>query len=371
MNLLLATDKFKGTATAREVCAALAAGLLAARPGAQVRQLPLADGGDGTLAVLADHLPLATTPVATRDPLGRPLTATYARHGAHAYIELASASGHALLTPGERNPLRTSTYGTGLLLADALARGCTRVTLLLGGSATHDLGLGIAAALGVVFLDAQGKTFVPTGGTLGEVDAITLPQNPPWRGAAVALWCDVSNTLLGPRGAARVYAAQKGASPGDIERLEEGGRQVLRKLEALTGQSLGALAGGGAAGGIAIGLTGLLGATLQPGFPAIRALSGLDEDIAWADHVVTGEGQLDAASFEGKVVGHVAEACARAGKPCSIVVGRSALTELPAPGGSPLAVHELVDFARSEAEALTAAGAVLTRLGAWLGARLG
>ncbi|CAH0999182.1 Glycerate 3-kinase [Neolewinella maritima] len=343
MNILIATDKFKGSLTAREACTAIASGLQQRYPNATIRLAPLADGGDGTLAVLGEYLHLRPRQISTVDPLGRPLMATYLESDGTAYIELATASGLVLLQPAERNPLRTSTYGTGLQLRDALDRGIRKLSLLLGGSATHDLGLGIAEALGVRFLDAGGLTVRPTGGRLPTIRSIEPPAVKPWEGATIELLCDVDNPLYGPRGAARVYGAQKGASPRMVEQLEAGAEHLSALLMATTGVSVAELPGGGAAGGIGAGLVALLGARMTGGFAFVSELSGLHENIDWADVVVSGEGQVDDQSWQGKVVGGVLEHCRRAGKPLHLLVGRNAL---PDDGAAPSGVASIRDIMR-------------------------
>ena len=328
MRFLLAPDKFKGSLSAREACAAYAAGLRERYPTAEIRQLPLADGGDGTLEVLGAHLGLRVVRVATADPLGRRLTAAYLTDGRRAFVELASASGYALLTAAERNPMHTSTAGTGLMIRHAIEAGAEEVHLLLGGSATNDCGLGIAHALGVDFQAAGGASLgAPVGKTLGEVRTVTLPSPRPWDRSRLVLWCDVGNPAYGAWGAARVYGPQKGACPEEVATLDEGVRNVCRVLREATGVDTGALPGAGAAGAVGVGLVALCGARLQPGFRTVAEVVGLREAIAWADAVVTGEGQLDASSAAGKVVGGVVGLCAELGREVHVVVGRDARAE--------------------------------------------
>ena len=369
MRFLLAADKFKGSLSARDVCAAYAAGLRLRYPTAEIRQLPLADGGDGTLELLREHLDLREVAVATTDPLGRPLTAAYLTDGRRAFVELASASGHALLTAAERNPLRTSTAGTGAMVRHAIDAGAREVHLLLGGSATNDCGLGIAHALGLRFSDGAGQDLgAPVGKTLRDVHAVTLPAEPSWAGVDLVLWCDVDNPAYGERGAARVYGPQKGASPAEVAQLDEGVRHVCGVLRETTGVDTATLPGVGAAGAIGVGLVALCGARLQPGFAAVAELVGLREAIAWADAVVTGEGQLDASSFSGKVVGEVLRLCGERGRDAHLVVGRDArsaagtahLDTTPAPASSVTAV--LDEAGGDAARAMSEATALLTHV---------
>ncbi len=324
LRILLAPDKFKGSLTASGFCESVTSSLSAKLPQAEIRSLPLADGGDGTLDVLRAYLNLRRVEVATVDPLGRSMRATYLADDSHAFVEVAAASGLALLAEAERDPMRTSTYGTGLLVRHALAHGCHHLTLLLGGSATHDLGLGIAQALGVELTGIEGHA---TGAQLPRILAIRLPAKPSWSDAMVTLLCDVDSPIYGPRGAAHVYAKQKGATPEQIRALDEGSRHVATLLRAFAKIDIARLAGGGAAGGIGAGLVALLGAEIKPGFATIAGLTDLDDHIAWADVVITGEGQLDEQSFRGKVVGEVLARCKASGKPCYLLVGHNALPD--------------------------------------------
>lgn len=326
----------------------------------------MADGGDGTLAVLAEHLDLSTITVPTEDPLGRPMAGTYLLGKRAAFIELAAASGLVLLREAERNPLKTSTYGTGLLLADAFKKDVDTVYLLLGGSATHDVGTGIMRAMGVRFLTFEGKEVVSRGDTLADIRELVLPSRKAWLGKQIVLLCDVNNPLVGPRGAARVYAAQKGADAAMIERLEAGARSFGVLLNKLIGKEVLSLPGGGAAGGIAAGLYAMLGAELRPGFTAISALTGLEASVSWADQVVTGEGRLDTSSSEGKVVGDVLELCKKYNKKCAVVVGDSALPAHHPWPGHLASVYTLVERAGSAAAAMRDAAQLLQRIGAEL-----
>ena len=377
MNILIAPDKFKGSLTAREVCTAIETGLRKNYPEATIRHAPLADGGDGTLAILQDYLHLRgpsgcpvlcrePRPLETVDPLGRPLTAIYLETDTEAFIELATASGLVLLREEERNPLLTSTYGTGLQLRDALVRGKKEIGLLLGGSATNDLGLGIAEALDFRFLSKNGRTIRPTGGQLRHIVSIISPQEQPWKDAEITLLCDVDNSLYGPRGAAHVYAAQKGASSAMIEQLEAGARHMSEVLETTTGTAVAELPGGGVAGGIGAGLVALLGARMTGGFQFISALSGLSERVAWADVVISGEGQIDEQSLQGKVVGGVLELCLRHRKPCHLFTGRNQLPEIAHTAPGITSVQEIRTLAPDTASAMAGAAGYLTQLASTL-----
>ena len=337
MKVLLCPDKFKGSLSAMQVCKAIAAGLAKSQPQAETVFHPMADGGDGSLEILATHLNLQPKTITTTDPLGRPINATYFTSTDAAFIELASASGLVLLKNGERNPLITSSFGSGKMMADALANGFQKIYLFLGGSATNDAGMGIAAALGCQFLDKNGELLEPTGGNLPKVKNIQfdklggnfkLPPNllPPNARPNITLLCDVTNPLFGPNGAAHVYARQKGATDEQVAHLDDGLRHFSQILLKETGVEVGALPGSGAAGGIAASLVALFGAKLENGFATIAELTGLEKQIQLADCVITGEGKLDSQSLQGKVVDGVAALCRKHGKPLVLFVGKNELT---------------------------------------------
>jgi glycerate kinase len=309
----VAPDKFKGSCTAREAADAVVAGLRDVwRERAAYRIVPLADGGDGTVAAFLES---GATPVDVRvhDALGAPVTATYARRGATAIVEMATASGLAQLG-ARRDPRRASTFGTGQLIAHALAAGATQIVLAIGGSATSDGGAGALAALGFRFLDAAGDVLeaVPAGlVTLASIDP--AHADPRLHAARVEIACDVTNPLLGPDGAAAVYGPQKGASAADIAFLEAGLARLADVAATSTGRDLRALPGAGAAGGLGWGLATFTGARLERGFAIVAALAGFAEALAGATLCVTGEGRIDLQSLAGKVVAGVAQMASAAG----------------------------------------------------------
>ena len=323
MNILVALDSFKGSLTAAEACAAVAEGVLRARPGASVRSRPMADGGEGTAAVV-----LANTPDAEWIParVAGPLPPARVDAGfvwmpehAAALVELAAASGLTLLAPEERDPLRTTTLGTGQLMRAATARGARSIALTVGGSATVDGGCGMARALGWRFLD-EAEVDVPCGG--GSLERIRHTMTPSEFAdlPEVEVWCDVDNPLLGPRGAAAVFGPQKGADAEGVRRLERGLARLADLWRSELGVDVSGLPGGGAAGGAAAGAAAFFGARLRPGIEAVMEVVDFDRDLAWADLVVTGEGRFDEQSRGGKVVSGV---LARAGgRPVALLAGR-------------------------------------------------
>ncbi|MEM9259847.1 MAG: glycerate kinase, partial [Bacteroidota bacterium] len=360
--ILIAPDKFKGSLTAEEVCEAIAAGLRTRHPEVNIRFAPLADGGDGSLAIIERYLHLRPRQISTCDPLGRALSVSYLENEDSAFIEVAAASGLVLLQPDERDPLKTSTYGTGRQLRDALDRGKRKIFLLLGGSATNDLGLGITEALDFTFYDAKGKQIRPNGAHLSTIERIEFPAHRPWMEAQITLLCDVDNPLYGPAGAAQVYAAQKGATPIVIGELERGARRMASLIAEFTGVAVDKLPGGGAAGGIGAGLSALIGAKLTGGFTTISQLSGLTEKITWADVVISGEGQVDEQSLQGKVVGGVLELCRQHKKECWLFAGRSTLDKDLLVGTKSVSVYEIMEIAPDVEAAMRDAGVFLTEL---------
>lgn len=315
MRVLIAADTFKDALPAREVCEALARGIQSAHSGVAIRCCPMADGGEGTAEVLAEALQLEWVTVPACDPLGRPQKATYglSGNGSVAFIEMARTAGLALLLPHERNPLQTHTIGVGLQIVDALKRGATEIIIAIGGSATNDAGMGMATALGWQFLDSYGQPIKPIGANLGKAGTIVPPYQP--LKAAVRVICDVTNPLFGLEGAAYMYALQKGASPADLAYLDAG----LRHFAAIV-QQHGLKAdpyapGSGAAGGLGFGASAFFNAELSVGAEVVMDLIGFDQQLQWADVVLTGEGQLDAQTAYGKLIHRLCQRAARYQKP--------------------------------------------------------
>lgn len=314
MNFLVAINSFKGTASSRDAGNAVARGLAARLPDAAVRVLAVADGGDGT--VDAFHLALGGRfiPVTVHGPLGetRDAPILILDDGA-AVIEMAAASGLALVPPELRNPLHTSTFGVGEMLRAALCFGVRKIFAGLGGSATVDGGTGAAAALGIRFIDASGRSVQPSGGSLSRIVSIDASGlDPRLKEARIIALSDVDNPLLGENGAARVFGPQKGADAVAVEMLEAG----LKNLAAAAspGRDLRNEPGAGAAGGLAFGFMTFLGAQLLPGASAILDAIRFDEALSWADVIITGEGRLDAQTLRGKAPETVKNRAKSAGK---------------------------------------------------------
>ena len=322
MTILIAPDKFKGSLDTFALCNAMEQGVNETDPTIRVIKLPLADGGDGFAKVLAYYLDTKAIFIPTTNAIGKPITASYEWDEYHktAIIELASASGIALLPKSEHLPLQTSTFGSGLLVKDALERGADQVILGLGGSATNDGGTGLLAALGYRFLDAEQKELKPCGELLGKIETIIPPQNPISTSFTIA--CDVNNPLLGKHGAAHTYAAQKGASPADIETLETGMQHFADVLEKFLGKSIVNIPGTGAAGGTTAGMLLIPSVTLQKGTDIVMQYSNFQHHLQQANLVLTGEGGFDAQTLQGKVVFAVAQACRASGIPCIAICGK-------------------------------------------------
>ncbi|MCB0873581.1 MAG: glycerate kinase [Thermoleophilia bacterium] len=322
--VVVACAAFKGALTAAQACRAVAAGVRLAATGVETRAVPVADGGEGTMDALVAAARGRRRPGLVHDPLGRLVDAAIGELPNHqVVVELAQASGFERLEDAERDPERTSTYGTGEQLRQALDLGATRIILGLGGSATNDGGMGAARALGARFLDAGGNELDGTGADLGRVAAIDLSGlDARLERCTLEVACDVTNPPVGDDGAAAVFGPQKGADGAMVARLDAGMSGFLDVVERATGRRLHALEGGGAAGGAAAGFVGLLGATLTPGAPLVMDAAGLSAALDGAGLCITGEGALDAQSLDGKAVSHVAAYARAAGVPCVAVTGR-------------------------------------------------
>ena len=364
MHVLIAPDKFKGSLTAAEAAAALAAGWRDGWQGAalEIECIPVADGGEGTAQALCDALGGRWVECPAHDCLGRPITARYVlaeeAAGTLAVIETADANGLARLLPTERDLLRASTFGVGEMLRHAVETSrARRVILGIGGSATNDGGLGMAAALGWRFLDASGAE-VTEPARLSQIERI-VPA-PTALTAEILVASDVANPLLGERGATRVYGPQKGLRGlEETTWLEVGLARLADVTAAATGQDYRDLAGAGAAGGLGFGLLSFAGAELKPGFQLVADVLGLDAAVARADVVLTGEGSLDLQSLEGKVPIGVAGLARRHDRFVFAFAGRVAPEAIEALEGHFEAVVELRSLAISNEDSIARAAELL------------
>jgi glycerate kinase len=324
MNILIAPDSFKDCMSAKEVALALGRGIRTFLPHAGLFMHPMADGGEGTVESVIDATGGKRIELRVLDPLLREISSFYGitGDGTSAVIEMAAASGLELLAPEERDPWVTSTFGTGQLIKDAMDRGCRRILLGIGGSATNDGGAGMAEALGVEFTGRFGKLPARGGGSLGEVLRIRmegLDQRIARTSFLVA--CDVNNPLTGPGGASAIYGPQKGADQAMVEKLDRNLAYFAGIIEDQLGKNISELPGAGAAGGLGAGMVAFLDATLMPGVPMIAEATGLEEKIQQADLVITGEGKMDAQTRFGKTPYGVAQLAKKHNKPVIGVAG--------------------------------------------------
>lgn len=323
MQIIAAPNAFKGSLTAPAAAAAIARGCRRYDPECLVDELPLADGGDGTAACLVNATGGELLPLTVTGPLGEPVTAQLGllADGETAVVEMATASGIALVPPERLNPWLTTSRGTGELIAAALARGYRRVIVGLGGSATTDGGTGILRALGVRFLDAAGHDVSADGDGLLAIDCIDISGLlPALRETELIIASDVTNPLCGPQGAAAVFGPQKGATPEQVVALDAGLR-TLARAAAAAGYEIADFPGAGAAGGTGAALAGLLGGRLVPGAELLIQRAELTERLAHCDLVITGEGRVDATTAHGKAPAAVIRAAAAAGVPVVVLGG--------------------------------------------------
>ena len=324
LNVAIVPDSFKGSARASEVASALADGFAKGAAGrkreVEITAVPFADGGEGTLEALIDAWGTEAISVQTTDALGRPVASRLglSADGKIAVVEAAEAAGLPQVSDVERRPLEATTYGLGALVSRALELGVSQIILCLGGSATTDGGTGLLAALGASFLDADGAKLPAGGGALQNLASIDVSGLDPR--AANVQWqiaCDVTNPLLGAKGAAAVFGPQKGASQEQVQLLDAGLARLADVLEADTGRKLREQPGMGAAGGLAISLGSYYQVDLVPGWDLVAQVLGAHDILEGADLVLTGEGRLDSQSLDGKVVSGVLQA---AGENAEVIV---------------------------------------------------
>jgi glycerate kinase len=363
MKVLIAPDKFKGCLTAAEVAAAVAAGLKDARPDLETIMLPVADGGDGTVAAAAGAgYSLITVP--TVGPTGEPITACYALDGKRAVIELAAVVGLDRLPGGDLEPLGASTYGLGVVIADALNRGATEIVLGLGGSASTDGGAGMVQALGGRLSDAAGRHLPAGGGALADLAGIDLgPVRAALGGAKITVATDVDNPLLGPTGAAAVFGPQKGAGPDELALLERGLTTWARTVAAATGRDDSARPGAGAAGGTGFAALAVLDAAIRPGIELVLELIHFADRLHGADLVITGEGSLDEQSLAGKAPVGVARAAGAARVTVVAVAGRSLLSDDRLRDAGIAAAYPLAELEPDPARSMAQASPLLREVG--------
>jgi glycerate kinase len=329
MHLLIAPQALKGSLTAAETAQALAQGVRVVMPDVTVTELPIADGGEGTVAAMVAATGGEIIPATVTGPLGEPVAAFFGILGEAAgtaqkmaVIEMAAASGLPLVPPEQRDPRITTTWGTGELIRRALDHGCRHILIGIGGSATNDGGAGMAQALGAHLLDEAGRELPPGGAALARLARITIDTlDPRLRDTIVQVACDVDNPLCGPNGASAIYGPQKGATPAMVQELDA----ALCHYAAIIQRDLGVdvldLPGAGAAGGLGAGLVAFLQAQLLPGAQLVLDALHFEQHLTTADLVITAEGHLDRQTLRGKSVGTVAATAQAHGVPVVVVAG--------------------------------------------------
>src|SRR5450759_3676904 len=322
MKIIVAPNSFKGSLSATQAANAIANGVREVFPDAEVVEIPVADGGEGTVEALVSAHHGTYEWVNVDGPLGDPVLASYGLidGGKTAVAELASASGYVLVSPAMRDPRKTSTYGFGQMLEAARKSGVRSVIAGIGNSATNDGGVGMAQALGYRFLDAAGVDLPRGGAALLRLERIDDSKlNPGWRSVQVRVACDVTNPLTGPEGASAVYGPQKGADPAMVRLLDQALGRLAQVIEHQYGKRVADIPGAGAAGGTGAGLMAFLDAKLVSGAAVVVDASGFDEALPGAQLVITGEGRADGQTAYGKAPGEVARRAQAAGIPTCLL----------------------------------------------------
>ncbi|MDP3447830.1 MAG: glycerate kinase [Eubacteriales bacterium] len=319
--IVVIPDSFKGTISSMNICKIAVTVIKKYYPACEVITVPVADGGEGTVACFSEVLDGESVRVTVKGPYGEDVAASYLRSGKTAIIEMASAAGLPL-TEARPNPAITTTYGVGQQILHAIEAGATEIILGLGGSATNDAGCGCAAALGVCFQNTAGEAFVPTGETLHQIVSIDLTEaKKRLSGCTLSAMCDIDNPMHGRSGAAYVFAPQKGASPEMVERLDANLIYLDRLIRSQLKKDVSTLPGGGAAGGFGAGVVAFLDGILTPGIDTVLDLVEFDRLAQGADFILTGEGRIDSQSLRGKVVAGVAKRASALNIPVVAVVG--------------------------------------------------
>lgn len=376
MRVVIAPDKFKGSLSAPDVAKHLATGLLAGfGQGIQATRIPVADGGEGTIdAAIGSGFTRRTTTVT--GPLGEQVKADFAVKDTEAVIEMAAASGLALLPdgPSSETAKKATSIGTGELIRAALDLGCRKIILGVGGSANTDAGAGVLQGLGAVFLDEQGNELPGGGAALAEIDSIDLSNfDVRVEATEFVLASDVDNPLLGASGAPSIFGPQKGATPDDVAELDAALGHFVDVLAATTGQHAKYAAkaeGAGAAGGVGYIAIAALKAERRPGIDVVLEFTDLEQRLKGADLVITGEGSLDEQSLLGKTPMGVSRAAQRNGVPVIAVCGRSTLSREQLADAGFHTVHALTDLEKDVQKCIAEAGPLLEQLGKHIGVYL-
>lgn len=392
VKVVIAPDKFKGSLTSFEVCDAIEKGLQKASPSFDIIKLPLADGGDGLSEVISYYTQATSQPAEVFNPLFKKIYSSWllSADGKTAFIEMAKASGLQLLHPSQYNPSQTSNYGTGQLIKTAIDKSVEQIILGIGGSATNDGGIGMAAALGYSFIDENDNELSPIGGNLIHIKHIIrlTPTPRPTRSSGrvclhgegnltsvdidkvhVQVACDVKNLLCGANGASRMYGPQKGADAQMVEQLEAGMMNYAEVVKKDLGVDVSKTEGGGAAGGLGAGCIAFLNAELINGIQLVMQYANVEEHIRNADLVITGEGKLDEQTLEGKLVAGIASLGKKYNKPVTVLCGSRSITDkqLQQLGVS---AFSIMDQTKNLQDAINNASSILTDIAFQLGSRL-
>ncbi len=325
-SIIVALDSFKGSISSKMAAEAAERGINTILPNCMVRKVVIADGGEGSIdAICANEsgTTMQRISIEVMDALMRPIISSYIINSdGVAFIEMASVAGLPMLKPEERNPTLTTTYGIGQMILDAIRRGCNNINLAIGGSSTNDAAIGIAAALGVKFLDKKGAELSPIGKNLIEIASIdTTNRIKELDSVKIKVACDVTSPMYGVEGAAYVYAPQKGATPEMVSELDDGLRNFSRVALLCCGTDISNIAGAGAAGGVGGGMMAMLGAKLVRGIDMILDIVDFNQLLANASLVITGEGRIDMQSFNGKVINGIGSRAKCANVPVIAIAG--------------------------------------------------
>lgn len=323
MKILLAPDKFRGSLDAPQVCKAMSEGIRMVSPEIEVLSLPMADGGEGTLDLLLWYSGGKKHTAKVQDPLGRMINAEYGLSADRktAFIEMATASGLRLLKTEERNPLKTSTFGTGELIKIVLEGDVENIILGIGGSATTDAGIGMAAALGWQFLDENGEQLSPIGKNLIKIKKVLSPVSNHRSPVSIYVACDVTNPLFGENGASYIYGPQKGADEQAVKELDKGLQNISMIFERDFGKNYSLISGTGAAGGLGFGSMVFLNAELKEGVKLLMDFCDFDKKLKGVNLIITGEGKIDNQTLQGKLIKGITDRANHAKIPIAAICG--------------------------------------------------
>lgn len=358
--ILVMPDSFKGTMTAEEVSGIISSAVREKYPEMTVEEIPMADGGEGTIECFHRALGGEIVSCTVSDAFFEKKETFYWKKGETAVIELAKTAGYSD-EPGRRDPSAATTYGVGEMILHSVKNGAKKVFIALGGSCTNDGGAGMICAAGAVFKDEEGHSFIPVGRSLKkirDIDVEKLKENT--NGISFTVLCDVDNPLYGENGAACVFGPQKGADPAMVRELDENLRAYAGIIRSVTGVDVSEMKGGGAAGGTAAGAAAFLDARIRSGIDTILDMTGFEEKLAGCDMIITGEGRFDSQSLDGKVIGGIAARAKKRGVPVTVIAGctkgdingleKTGITEVIAASNKKYTHEELLKNCRTDLE---------------------